>query len=93
MIDFKHVPIKRQYTEKELLYDVLGALNRALCELNLAVMNCEDYELNDSRLGKIVKNDVERVMEIVRHERDAIKRQIELLEATNDRRTERQNSL
>lgn len=80
MIDFKHVPIKRQYTEKELLYDVLGALNGALCELNLAVMNCEDYELNDSRFGKIVKNDILRVMKIVSDERDAIKNQIDILE-------------
>lgn len=80
MIDFKHVPIKRQYTEKELLYDVLGALNGALCELNLAVMNCEDYELNDSRLGKIVKNDILRIMKIVSDERDAIKNQIDILE-------------
>lgn len=80
MIDFKHVPIKRQYTEKELLYDVLGALNGALCELNLAVMNCEDYELNDSRFGKIVKNDILRVMKNVSDERDAIKRQLDIQE-------------
>lgn len=80
MIDFKHVPIKRQYTEKELLYDVLGALNRAICELNLASMCCADYELNDSRLGKVIKNDVERVMKIVSDERDEIKRQIGILE-------------
>lgn len=79
MIDFKHVPIKRRYTEKELLYDVLGALNGALCELNLAVMNCEDYELNDSRFGEIVKNDILRVMKIVSDERDAIKHQIDIL--------------
>ena len=83
-IDLKMIwaPIKREYTERQLLYDVLGDLNRALCELNLAVMNCEDYELNDSRFGKIVKNDIMRVMKIVSDERDAIIHQIDILEAT-----------
>lgn len=83
-IDLKMIwaPIKREYTERQLLYDVLGDLNRALCELNLAVMNCEDYELNDSRFGKIVKNDIMRVMKIVSDERDAIIHQIDIREAT-----------
>ena len=80
MIDFKHVPVKRQYTKKELLYDVLGALNRAIVELNLAVMDCEDYELNDYAAREVITNDIMRVMQIVSDERDAIKRQIDIQE-------------
>ena len=81
-IDLKMIwaPIKREYTERQLLYDVLGALNRAICELNLASLCCADYELNDSRFGKVVKNDVERVMKIVSDERDAIIHQIDTRE-------------
>ena len=80
-IDFKHVPVKRQYTEKQFLYDIIGALNGAMQELNLARLNCEDYELNDPRFGEIVKNDIERVMKVVKDERKAIKHQIDILEA------------
>ena len=80
MIDFKHVPIKRHYTKKQLLFDILGALNCAIGELNLAVMNCEDYELNDYAVREVVKDDIMRVMKIVSDERDAIKNQIDILE-------------
>ena len=81
MKDFKYVPIKRQYTEKEFLFDILCALNRALHELSLACFDCEDYELNDSRFGEIVKNDIERVMKVVKDEQKAIIHQIDILEA------------
>lgn len=81
MKDFKHVPIKRQYTEKQFLYDILCALNSALHELSLAYFDCEDYELNDTRFGKIVKNDIERVMMVVKDEQKAIKHQIDIGEA------------
>lgn len=84
MIDFKHVPIKRQYTEKQFLYDILGALNGALHELSQACFDCEDYELNDPRFGEIVKNDIERVMKVVKDEQKAIKHQIEIGERKND---------
>lgn len=77
----QYVPVKRQYTEKQFLYDILGALNGAMHELNLACFNCEDYELNDSRFAKIVKNDIERVMKVVKDEQKAIKHQIDILEA------------
>ncbi len=77
----EYVPIKRQYTKRQLFYDVLGSLNRAMQELNFALMCAEDYELNDARIGEVVKNDVERVMCIVSDERKAIKHQIDILEA------------
>lgn len=81
MKDFKHVPIKRQYTEKQFLYDILGALNRAIYELTLAYFDCEDYKLNDSWFGEIVENDIERVMMVVKNEQKAIKHQIDIGEA------------
>lgn len=77
----EYVPAKRQYTEKQFLYNILGALNRALYELNLACFDCEDYKLNDSRFGEIVKNDIERVMKVARDEQKAIIHQIDILEA------------
>ncbi len=77
-VNFKHVPVKRQYTEKQFLYNILGALNRALHELSLACFDYEDYKLNDSRFGEIVKNDIERVLKVVKDEQKAIKHQIEI---------------
>lgn len=77
----EYVPVKRYYTEKQFLYDILGALYGVMQELNLTRLNCENYELNDPRFGEIVKNDIERVMKVVKDERKAIKHQIDILEA------------
>ena len=80
----EYVPVKRQWTEKHFLYEILGALNRAIYELSLACCDCDDYKLNDSRFGEIVKNDIERVMKVVKNERKAIKHQIDIGERRNE---------
>lgn len=76
----EYIPVKRQWTEKHFLYEILGALNRAVYELTLAYFDCEDYKLNDSRFGEIVENDIERVMMVVKDEQKAIKHKIDILE-------------